>query len=331
MGTSRISSAHDLHASDAIYHKACDINFHTMRQIHTAFRKEKLCTKKLKLGRPEELDRTEAFLEVEKFLEEYDDEQITISDLISKMEVIPDDSEYSTYSRVHMYSKLKEHFGDHIVITHINGKSNVVTFRNTAAAILQDFYNSPQKHDLSSGKIRLVQTASKLIMSDIKLVETENNCYSSYDDFESQDKCISFLPETLRKLLEVLIVGKGAKTKIASIGQAIMQAARPRVLLAQLLFGLGVQMHHHFGSRFLIDALHCHGFCYAYNEVQQIEQNAVLSYNTDIPNYTSEFVQYAADTVDHNSRTLDGYNRFHGMGMIIVITPEINVLSLFPG
>ena len=40
--------------------------------------------------------------------------------------------------------------------------------------------------------------------------------------------------------------------KIASIGQAIMQAARPQVLLAPLQFGLGVQMHHHFGSCFLI-------------------------------------------------------------------------------
>ena len=95
-----------------------------------------------------------------------------------------------------MCSKLKEHFGDRLVITHINGKSNVVTFRNTAAAILQDFYNSQQKPDLSSEKIRLVQTASKLIMSDIKLVETESNCYPSYADFKSQDKCISFLPET---------------------------------------------------------------------------------------------------------------------------------------
>ena len=119
-----------------------------MRQIPTGFRKEKLCTKKVKLGRPEELDRTEAFLEVAKFLEENDDEQITISDLISKMEVILDSSEYSAYSR-YMCSKLKEHFGDGLVITHINGKSNVVTFRNTAAAILQDFYNSQQKPDLS--------------------------------------------------------------------------------------------------------------------------------------------------------------------------------------
>ena len=119
--------------------------------------------------------------------------------------------------------------------------------------------------------------------------------------------------------------------KIASIGQAIMQAARPRVLLAPLQFGLGVQMHYHFGSRFLIDALHCHGFSCAYNEVQQFERNAALSYNTDIPNYTSEFVQYAADSVDHNSRTLDGHNTFHSMGMIVVITPENQWTKLFPG
>ena len=110
--------------------------------------------------------------------------------------------------------------------------------------------------------------------------------------------------------------------KLASIGQAIMQAARPRVWLAPLQFRLGVQMHHHFGSHFLIDALHCHGFCCAYNEVQQFEGNAALSYNTNIPNCTSACVQYAADNVDHNSRTLDGHNTFHGMGMIVVITPE---------
>ena len=80
-----------------------------------------------------------------------------------------------------------------------------------------------------------------------------------------------------------------------------MQAARPRVLLAPLQIGLGVQLHHHYASRFLIDTLHKHGFCCSYNEVHQFEQNAVLSYGTDIPNYSSQFVQYVADNVDHNS------------------------------
>ena len=51
-------------------------------------------------------------------------------------------------------------------------------------------------------------------------------------------------------------MGKDVDLKRASIGQAIMQAARPRVLLAPLQIGLGLQLHHHFASRLLIESLH---------------------------------------------------------------------------
>ena len=77
---------------------------------------------------------------------------------------------------------------------------------------------------------------------------------------------ISFLPESLILLLGTLIVGVDKKLKKASIGQAIMQATRPRVLIAPLQLGLAV--HHHFGSRFLIDSLHPHGFCSSYSKAQ---------------------------------------------------------------
>ncbi len=90
-----------------------------------------------------------------------------------------------------------------------------------------------------------------------------------------------------------------------------------------LQLGLGVQLHHHFASRFLIDTLHHHGFCCSYEEVKRFEENAAQSHGTDIPNLTTEFVQYTADNVDHNIRTLDGHGTFHGMGMIAAITPGI--------
>ena len=32
-------------------------------------------------------------------------------------------------------------------------------------------------------------------------------------------------------------------------------------------------------------------------------------------------MQYIADNVDHNLRTIDGHNTFHGMGMMATITP----------
>lgn len=98
--------------------------------------------------------------------------------------------------------------------------------------------------------------------------------------------------------------------------------SRPRVLLAPLQFGLGVQLYHHFSSRFLINSLHHHGFCCSYQEVQQFEHNAAQSHGTGIPNLSTEFVQYGADNVDHNIRTLDGHGTFHGMGMVVAVTPE---------
>ena len=35
-------------------------------------------------------------------------------------------------------------------------------------------------------------------------------------------------------------------------------------------------------------------------------------------------MQYAADNVDYNGRTLDGKNTFHGMGIIATVTLKIN-------
>ena len=110
----------------------------------------------------------------------------------------------------------------------------------------------------------------------------------------------------------------------------MMQAARPRVLLAPLQVGVAVQLHHHFASRFLIDSLHRHGFCCSYQEVQKFGQNAAVNQGTDIPSHTSEFVQYVADNVDHNIRTLDGNDTFHGMGIIAAVTPGTTQSQLVP-
>ena len=107
-----------------------------------------------------------------------------------------------------------------------------------------------------------------------------------------------------------------------------MQAARPRVLLAPLQFGPGVELYHHFASRFLIDFLYYHGFCCSYSEVKRFERNAAQAHGTDISNLTSEFVQYAADNVDHNLCTLDGNGTFHGMGMIAAITPATHSMTV---
>ena len=99
--------------------------------------------------------------------------------------------------------------------------------------------------------------------------------------------------------------------KIALINQTMLQGTRPRVLLAPLQVGFGVQLHHLYASHFLIDTIHKHGFCCSYNEVYHFEQNAVLSYGIDILNYSILFVQYVyiADNIDH-IKTLERCNAF---------------------
>ena len=61
------------------------------------------------------------------------------------------------------------------------------------------------------------------------------------------------------------------------------------------------------------------------------ERSAAVALGTDIPNYRPEqVIQYMADNVDHNIRTIDGLNTFHGMGMIVSVTPGSQTSTRVP-
>ena len=297
------------------------------KQIPMQFASEQRDVKKRKIGRPQDEEKNDAFLKVARFLQENDDEQITVVDLVEKMEEYLGDSASTAYGRTHMKARLQEHFGDQIIITEINGKPNVVTFRSTVANILHDFHAQPKNVDLETEKLNIIRTASRLIKSDIKLIKTSNDIYPLIET-EAETNA-NFLPQTLKLLLEGILASKD-DVKVASIGQAIIQAARPRVILVPLQFGLAVQLHHHFASRFLIDTVHRLRFCSSYQEAQIFNQNAALDQGTDVPDYNGEFLQYVADNVDHNIPTLDGNDTFHGMGMIATVTPGTKPTTCVP-
>ena len=48
---------------------------------------------------------------------------------------------------------------------------------------------------------------------------------------------------------------------VSSIGQSVMQAARPRAILPPMQLGLALEVHRQFGTRFLVDVLNKFGFC----------------------------------------------------------------------
>jgi hypothetical protein len=137
----------------------------------------------------------------------------------------------------------------------------------------------------------------------------------------TNESMVSYLPRSLVKFLQLLL-GNNAATKVAAIGQSVVQGVRPKVIIAPMQLALAVQLHHHFGSRFLTDLLHSFGFCSSYSEVQKFEKNAAVAQGTEVAADKSCFVQHIADNIDHNVCTLNGRDTFHGMGIVATFIPE---------
>ena len=60
-----------------------------------------------------------------------------------------------------------------------------------------------------------------------------------------------------------------SEIKQKSIGHAIVQSARQKSVITPTLFGLGVEMDHVFGSKWLVNELSCLGFSISYDEVNR--------------------------------------------------------------
>ena len=106
-----------------------------------------------------------------------------------------------------------------------------------------------------------------------------------------------------------------SELKQTSLAEAIVQAARPRSYISPLLLGLALDV--------LIQLSHL-GFSSSYDEVVRYKQSAIVAEaepcTTDSYSYPAAFTQWVGDNVDHNISTIDGYDSFHGMGIISITT-----------
>ncbi|GFO01546.1 hypothetical protein PoB_002805100 [Plakobranchus ocellatus] len=188
----------------------------------------------------------------------------------------------------------------------------------TAEKILDQFWKQQKESETSTEKFRIIHTAVKLILADVRDIQYSKDFYPNREVVGDLEENVNYLPASLVLFLQTLMNKKNeTKLKTASIGQAMMQAMRPNIFIILLQIGLGVQLHHLHESCALIDLLHSLGFCSSYNEVQCFEQCAASSQGTDLSGVSSDsFIQFVADNIDHNLRTLEGLGIFYGMGII---------------
>ena len=135
---------------------------------------------------------------------------------------------------------------------------------------------------------------------------------------------MKWIPHHLQTLLTTIVP---SELKRNSIGHCIIQAARPRSVITPTLFGLGVEVDHLFGSKWLINELSRLGFFISYEEVTRYKQSVIHSESLEnllAEYFPGTFTQWVADNVDHNVATLDGQGTFHGMGVIAVSSPKDN-------
>ena len=188
------------------------------------------------------------------FFEDNDEEQLTVTDLAKKMTEYLVEGDSATYSNKWLKYKLEEKYGDSLFIAECEGLPNIVTFREKTRKILRDYF-SIQENDEEAQKRAIIETAAKLIKSDIKsMIPSSTDEYPKTSSLECQS-ALDYIPLSLRCLLENLFVGNDIRRKVASIGQSVVQVVRLRAVVAPLQLGLAVQLHHHFRSRFLLDSL----------------------------------------------------------------------------
>ena len=298
----RMDNVNDLFAADAVYHRNCHTRF-IANLPHTP------C--KAKRGRPMDTDASHAFDSLcDKLETECDNELYTLQELTDMMSELTDSKEdCSIYTNRYLKQLLQNRYGEHIYFASRPGREDVVGFSNFCDLLLHDKFFTDRSEGNGSEAEKLVRKAGRLILAEIREQQCKREFYPTADDIISEGT--RFVPSLLNCLLECVI---RSPLKQASIGQAIVQAAKPRGSLMPLLFGIAVDLEQ--CSQQVHIQLSRMGFSSTPAEVRHYKHSVMQSLPDEVHMKPTAVTQFVADNLDHNVKTLDGLNTFHGMGIV---------------
>ena len=268
----RILRCFDLVAAEAVYHKNCHKEFFKAKEQNTS--NSTTADKK-----------SETFGELCDTLE-FLAEPITMYEL--RKQIVAKHGEENVYTSKRIKKKLREKYGDDIIMTD-DTYSIIICLKNLTSSILNEKWYSNRKDNVTDERDRMILTAAKLIYQEMREMTCNTRYYPSEEQVRNIDKGAKILPRTLQIFLEKMIPDK---IRQASIGQTIVYAVRPRLTIPTLLFGLGVELEHMCGSRWLVNELYRLEFCIPYQEVVRFKQSVLQnSNNTIVPLHGSPFTQ----------------------------------------
>ena len=165
-----------------------------------------------------------------------------------------------------------------------------------------------KKGDTEDETESIIKAAADLIKSEIREMKYDSEYYPTCQDVVDRN----WIPKSLVKFLSMF---KLSDLRQESIGQCIANGTSQKIM-PPILLALGVGLDHIYGSKWLIDELFRLGFTVSYTEVTKYKQAcSQVPIDQQIISLCPEeiFTQFVADNTDHNIRTLDGKETFHGM------------------
>ena len=182
----------------------------------------------------------------------------------------------------------------------LQGKTDVVCFRDSVEFIINDKWYESKKENITEAAESIVKRAAKIILGQIRSTKFNTDTYKLHGEISNIEIGKEWIPSYLRLFMESMMK---KELKQVSIGQAIVNAVKPRSCIALLLFGLGIEVDKVFGSRWLLTELNRLGFSISHDETTRYKQSVVC--NEDISdfikaNLSGSFSQWSADNIDHN-------------------------------
>ena len=134
--------------------------------------------------------------------------------------------------------KLQERYGSHIYISEVDGRKNVVCFKNSVAYLVNARWFANREEKAEDESERIITLAAKLILADIRSTHFDCSYYPLNETIENVEKGKEWLPKLLGVFVEKLI--KNPLHQV-SVGQCIVNVTRTKSSFPPIPFGLGVR------------------------------------------------------------------------------------------
>ena len=177
-------------------------------------------------------------------------------------------SEKCAYSQKWLKKTLEDKYSHHITFVQSRGNGTKVCLQDMVDSLVTEEWFNQRMSNAEDEAERIIKTAPKLIMENIRSVKFKNEFYPPKESMGNVTANKESLPPYLGILMSYLV---NVPLKQASLCQGIVQAARPRSCLPPILLGIGVDVDRVLGSRWLLGYLSPFGFSVSYDEIKRFK------------------------------------------------------------